>query len=78
MAYEISKELAYELKKRDIKCISTQSDMSKRLKFYGIGSCKNYRLRNENLNIEKDNKIVTISYKFRPIYKASVTNLYTK
>jgi len=70
----IAKELAQELKNRDIQCIRTQDEMGQRLKFYGIDFCK------ENLLIEKDLKTeneeyVTISYKYRPIYKAVVTKV---
>ena len=70
----IAKELAQVLKEKDISCVSTADKMRVRLKFYGIENC------NENLLIEKNvddvkEKYVTISYKYRPIYKAIVTNV---
>ena len=73
----IAKELAYELKKRGINCISNQGLMAERLKFYGIDNCGEYQLIEQDLdNNEKNN--VTISYKYRPIYKAIVTNINTQ
>ena len=73
----IAKELAYELKKRGINCISNQGLIAERLKFYGIDNCGEYQLIEQDLdNNEKNN--VTISYKYRPIYKAIVTNINTQ
>ena len=51
--------------------------MAERLKFYGIDNCGEYQLIEQDLdNNEKNN--VTISYKYRPIYKAIVTNINTQ
>jgi len=73
----IAKELSQELKNRNIRCIATQSSMAKRLKFYGIQSCKKHIL--SEVEIGKIGKeIVTISYKYRPIYSVSVTNINTE
>ncbi|MFT5662242.1 MAG: hypothetical protein ACI9TV_002892 [Sulfurimonas sp.] len=72
----IAKELAQELKSRDIYCVTTQDTMGNRLKFYGITSCTENLLIEKNLDV-KGEDYVTISYKYRPIYKAIVTNLNT-
>ena len=73
----IAKELAYELKARGFHCISNQDLMAQRLKFYGIDNCDTYQLRELDLDNNEKNS-VTISYKYRPIYKAIVTNINTK
>lgn len=70
----IAKELSQELKNQGINCLNTQDKMGNRLKFYGIENCKENILTELDLNI-KNEKYVTISYKYRPIYKASVTNI---
>lgn len=72
----VAKELASELKIRGINCIANQGLMAKRLKFYGIVTCDKYQLIEQSLdNNDKNN--VTISYKYRAIYKAIVTNVNT-
>ncbi len=71
----IAKELAYELKTRDILCVKADDKMTKRLKFYGISSCEKNVLLEQELIQNNDKKFVTISYKYRPIYKATVTNI---
>ncbi|MDB2562532.1 hypothetical protein N9X61_02895 [Sulfurimonas sp.] len=73
----IAKELSEELKVQGYKCISTEDKMGKRLKFYGIEYCKENQLKEKNLDLATANN-VTISYKYRPIYKAFVTNLNSK
>ena len=73
----IAKELSVELENRDISCIKTEDNMGNRLKFYGISYCEEHILKEQNL-LNKETSNVTISYKFRPIYTASVTNINNK
>ncbi|WP_455756699.1 hypothetical protein [Sulfurimonas sp.] len=70
----IAKELSQELKNRNIRCIKTESNMARRLKFYGIDSCNQNILTEEKIS-ESNSKSVTISYKYRSIYSATVTNI---
>ena len=70
----IAKELSQELKNRNIMCVNMQTSMAQRLKFYGIDSCRQNLINEVNLNNNKKNS-VTISYKYRPIYQATVTNV---
>lgn len=73
----IAKELAMELKSRDIYCVNSKGEMLKRLKFYGILECENNILIENTIeNLEKSN--VTISYKNIPIYNANVTKINIK
>lgn len=74
----VAKELSEELKKKNILCVSTQNNMSKRLNFYGIGICDKFLLYEVALDSINTPNDVTISYKYRPIYKAVVTNINTK
>ena len=74
--FDIAKELASELKSRDINCITADKKLLKRLNFYGIKSCKDNILK--EVPIKESNSTinyVTLSYKNRPIYKATVTKL---
>ena len=73
----VAKELSQELKARGINCISTQDSMGKRLKFYDIDYCKENQLFEKDLDFSSQD-VVTISYKYRPIYKAIVTNINTQ
>lgn len=73
----IAKELSQELKNREITCISTTDKMAKRLQFYGVTNCKDNILIEKSLDYTGEDS-VTISYKYRPIYKAVVTNLNNK
>ena len=73
----IAKELASELKIRGVNCISNKDLMAQRLMFYGIGNCDTYQLIEQDLDDNEKNN-VTISYKYRPIYKVIVTNINTK
>ncbi len=73
----IAKELAQELKNRGIYCVSTQDNMAQRLMFYGIKNCKENKLIEQSLD-KLGKEYVTISYKYRPIYKAIVTNINSK
>ena len=52
--------------------------MAKRLNFYGISICDKFLLYEEALDSQIKKESVTISYKYRPIYKAIVTNINTK
>lgn len=73
----IAKELARELNKKGIDCISTDHKMSTRLQFYGVTKCNNYLLE-ENIIKNEKSENVTISYKNRILYFANVTKLNTK
>ena len=70
----IAKELSHELKNKDVTCVDTKQGMALRLKFYGIDSCKHNILRETDMKTEEAD-YVTISYKYRAIYNASVTKL---
>ncbi|WP_373036663.1 hypothetical protein [Sulfurimonas sp.] len=70
----VAKELAQELKHRGIECVDTDTQMLSRLKFYGVTNC-NTTLLVENSSIEEEESSVTISYKNRAVYHASVTNV---
>ncbi len=73
----VAKELAEALKEKGIPCANTDNDMSKRLKFYGVEKCDMYDVIEQDIkNIKTEN--VTISYKNRPIYTASVTKINIK
>jgi hypothetical protein len=70
----VAKELAKELKNRDINCVTTDEKMSERLKFYGVTQCNKNILRQDVLET-KNSKNVTISYKNRVVYSTSVTKI---
>ena len=70
----VAKELAKELKKRDINCVDTAKKMSLRLEFYGVTKCNEYNLEENSLN-SKNRSDVTIRYKNRVVYLANVTKL---
>jgi hypothetical protein len=71
---QVARELAQELKKKDIYCIDADKKMSLRLRFYGISECKKYYLHENNLNSSTSSN-VTISYNNKAVYKATVTKL---
>jgi hypothetical protein len=71
---QVARELAQELKNKNIYCISTDKRMSLRLRFYGISECKKYYLLENNL-YSSTNSNVTISYNNKTVYKATVTKL---
>jgi len=73
----IAKELAHELKRRDINCVKTDDSMQQRLKFYDITKCKNYILKENYINKNNTNN-VTISYNNKLVYAASVTKINIK
>ena len=70
--FHIAKELAKELKAKNINCVLTDTKMQLRLEFYGIKKCSNYLLQ-ENFKGSNEDKNVTISYKNTLLYSASVT-----
>ena len=70
----IAKELARELKNKNIMCIKADKRMQDRLKFYGVTKCNKYILKESSYkNNIVDN--VTISYKNKPVYFANVTKI---
>jgi len=73
----IAKELSQQLKSKDINCVTTDRRYELRLKFYGISTCKEYRLVKNQL-LEKKDSDVTISYKNIVLYSANVTKLNTE
>ncbi len=74
----IAKELSQKLKSEGIYCVKTANPMAKRLEFYGISYCEQNILKEQALNYTAKEKIVTISYNYRIIYKATVTNVNKK
>jgi lysylphosphatidylglycerol synthetase-like protein (DUF2156 family) len=70
----VAKELAFELHKQGIDCVTTDMRMSKRIEFYGIKKCEEYRLTKVALDAQKKNN-VTISYKNKIVYRANVTKI---
>ena len=73
----IAKELAQELKHKNINCVTTNNSMQKRLKFYDISKCKNYVLGENHINEHSGNN-VTISYNNKVVYNTSVTKINIK
>ena len=70
----VAKELAQELKDRNINCITTKKRMAQRLKFYGISKCKENILT--EIALDDDNsQSVTVSYAQRVVYRANVTKI---
>lgn len=72
----IAKDLAIELQKRGIECVTADKRMALRLQFYGITKCNEYTLVQKR---EKGSESidVTISYKNKPVYSAYVTKVNT-
>ena len=73
----VAKELAEQLKSKDISCVKTDGKNQLRLKFYGISSCEE-NLLVKNYFLEKKDADVTISYKNVVLYSANVTKLNNK
>ena len=73
----VAKELAEQLKSKDINCVRTDRKNQIRLKFYGISTCKQYLLV-KNRFLKKKDSDVTISYKNVVLYSANVTKLNNK
>ena len=72
----IAKELALQLKEMQIPCVTTEYKLQLRLRFYGIGECRKYRLKSFPEN--SDSRSVTISYLSKPVYTAYVTKVNKK
>lgn len=72
--FHIAKELAEELKKDGISCVSTHYKMQNRLHFYGVTKCDKHKLGYFAYK-SKNAKNVTISYKNKAIYNTYVTNI---
>jgi energy-coupling factor transporter ATP-binding protein EcfA2 len=73
----VAKELAQVLKQKGYSCVKTDEKMQNRLRFYGINSCMQNSLKELPLESKKEAD-VTISYKNRLLYKATVTKLNNK
>ena len=73
----IAKELASKLKTKGYSCVSTDEKMQRRLRFYEIGKCKENRLQEIPIHTEKTAD-VTIRYKNKTLYRATVTKLNSK
>lgn len=74
----IAKELSKELKIKGIDCVKTKKSMSKRLEFYNIKQCEENILTEQDLDSNTQEESVIITYKYRTIYKAIVTNINNK
>ena len=73
----IAKELASKLKEKKIDCVDTDPKMQKRLRFYAVTKCNQNILK--ALPLESKTKAdVTIRYKNKTLYKATVTKLNSK
>jgi hypothetical protein len=73
----IAKDLAKALKAEGYNCVDTNEKMQKRLRFYSINRCEENRL--EELPYDsKEDADVTIRYKNKTLYKATVTKLNNK
>lgn len=75
-AYDVhvAKELAKELKDKNIFCVTTNYKMQNRLKFYGVDKCQLNSLVELDLDTKKEST-VTVSYRNRVVYKANVTKI---
>jgi len=74
---DVAKELAEVLKKKGIFCVATDPKMQKRLRFYSIGKCRENILDELPLKSKRESN-VTICYKNKTLYKATVTKLNSK
>lgn len=72
----IAHDLAKKLKSKGISCVSTDKKMALRLFFYGIGHCDKVKLEETSLDNKKSD--VTISYRDKILYAATVTKLNRK
>ena len=73
----IAKSLAQKLKAQNIDCVTTDRRMQKRLRFYAVTQCDKNILKELPLKSKREPD-VTISYKNRILYKATVTKLNSK
>lgn len=71
----VAKELASQLKQKDIICVTTNNKMQERIKFYGIEKCSDYTLKEISIKKESHSN-VTISYNKRVVYRAIVTKIH--
>ncbi|MDD2790757.1 MAG: hypothetical protein PHU40_08865 [Sulfurimonas sp.] len=71
----IAKEVAETLKKQGITCIEANQELALRLRFYGVHNCDLYILEEKELEDIRAENSVTISYKNRAIFNASVTKV---
>ena len=70
----VAKELSLLLKEKGITCLKTDKRMQKRLEFYQLKECNEYRLISQELKT-KELSNVTVSYNNRVVYKANVTKI---
>jgi len=73
----IAKDLAKALKEKNIDCVTTDPKMQKRLRFYAVTQCNQNILKELPLKSKREPD-VTISYKNKILYKATVTKLNSK
>ncbi|MBA1432112.1 MAG: hypothetical protein FAF04_00615 [Epsilonproteobacteria bacterium] len=73
----IAKELAQQLENKGVHCAKTDAKMQRRLRFYGINECTKNNLKELPLQ-SKTEEDVTIRYKNKILYKATVTKLNNK
>jgi len=73
----VAKALAEKLKNKGIECVKTDHKMQERLRFYSVGKCEQNQLRSLSLKSKKEAD-VTIRYKNKILYKATVTKLNSK
>ena len=73
----VAKELAQQLKEKNIDCVKTDYKMQLRLKYYGINECEKTLLKELSLKKAKSSD-VTIRYSGKAIYRANVTNINNK
>ena len=73
----IAKDLALKLHADGIDCVSTDRKMQERLRFYNIKKCSLNILKSLPFTSKEDAN-VTISYKGRILYRATVTKLNSK
>ena len=73
----VAKELAQQLKEKNIDCVKTDYKMQLRLKYYGINECDKTLLKELSLKKAKSSD-VTIGYSGKAVYRANVTNINNK
>ena len=73
----VAKELAEELKSKNINCVKTDRKNELRLKFYGISTCEESLLV-ESAFLQNKESDVTISYKNVLLYSANVTKVNSR
>ena len=73
----VAKELAKQLKSKNIRCLKTNYKMQLRLRFYGINECDKTLLKRVPVK-KTENSDVTIRYSGHVVYRANVTNINNK